>query len=283
MRKLPAVLLLGSLIVGTCMFFLVRASNMNTLNVNIGRNIVETAKQSGAPRFSVESHWGATFYEIVDLPPDIFVRYIRPGYEISVQPLFALTMYADTENNNDMAVEELTMQFSRHAATTHEDAQLFVDALIVQFRRGSWKRYFEDGCPAITGRSAYLDLEERVKTSCPLDPAYRMSSGDWRALMKWPQRYVWLGDGVIATLSLQYDEDARGLTYSIGLELQDFAIYNRRNAAEEARLLAEGDAKGWHSTGENQKEMAETKVKVRRLEENAMKRGDTVVSRDAKK
>ena len=103
---------------------------------------------------------------------------------------------------------------------------------------------------------------------------------DWKVLMSLTKRYVWLGDGVIATLSIRFNEDTRGLTYSIELVLQDFSIQKRRLAGLEARELAEGDKKGWHSSARHQKALAEGLMEVKRLEDNAVKRGDSLISRD---
>lgn len=255
---------------------------MYTINVDVGKNIEKVAKDSGAPGFGVEAYWGAKFYEIVGMPADIPVRYIRPGYEITAQPLFSLTMFADTENNNDLAVEKITFQFSRHAAKTHGEARALVEGLIAQFRNGKWHRHIENTCPAVTGRSAYLNLDEKIRASCFLDPEYKMSMEDWRELAKLTLQYAWLGEGVLAKLSVNFDEAVVGSSYLIGLEFQDFAIQNRRYFAQEALELVEGDKKGWNSTAKHKKDMADIINKVKRLEENAVKRGDSIVARDQK-
>ena len=46
------------MIAGVSAFYQFKAENMYTINVDIGKNIAKTAKESGAPRFGVESHWG---------------------------------------------------------------------------------------------------------------------------------------------------------------------------------------------------------------------------------
>lgn len=253
---------------------------MREVKFDLGRNIQTTAKESGAPRFGTESHWGLHIYEIIDMAPGIIVRFAREGYEIEMKSLFSVTMYADSENNNNLGVERVEFMYSPHAVKSHQEARDLVNDLIRQFTKGKWKRYISETCPAVTGRSAYLDLKGNVNGSCALDPGFQLPMEDWLPLMAMTQRYEWLGDGVIAELIIHYREDSDGVTYSIDVEFQDFAIENRRYAAQEARELAEGDKKGWNSTEIHKKDMAEALLEVKRLEDNAVKRGDALVSRD---
>jgi len=259
--------------------FLAEAQIMYSLKVDIGKNINQTAKESGAPRFRIESYWGLEFYEIVDMPLNVAVKFSRPGFEISIKPLFSLTMSADSENKNDMAVEQISLLFSRHAAKSHEDAQAFISDILKQFSRGKWKRHIDENCPAVTGRSTYLDHAGNINGTCPLDPAYQPSREDWIQLMKQANSYEWLGDGVIAKLTISYTEDSRGLTYNIELEFEDFSIRNRRNAKMLSKELAQGDEKGRKSTEKYRKEIKENKIKVNNLEANALQRGDQVITR----
>ena len=67
-----------------------RASSMVDIKVDIGRNIVETAKNSGVPRFSTRNIAGLVSYSVDSLPNNILISYTRPGYEGSFGPLFAL-------------------------------------------------------------------------------------------------------------------------------------------------------------------------------------------------
>ena len=103
---------------------------------------------------------------------------------------------------------------------------------------------------------------------------------DWLILMRTGRHYQWLGENVEARLTVNFDADASRLTYNISLEFNDFAIIHRRIAAEQARELAEGDKKGWKSTEDYKKGMAANKIKVKLLEENAVRRGDRLISRD---
>ena len=255
------------------------AEKMHVIKVDLGNNIEITAKESGAPRFGVENHWGLKIYELVNLRPDVVVRFSRPGFEIDATPLFALTMFADSENKNDMAVENIILQYD-YSASSHQTGKAFVEDIVKQFNRGKWRRHIRDNCPATSGRSAYLDENGIIRGTCPLDPAYVPPIEDWLQLMRLGKEYEWLGSGVLAKLSVQYDEDTRGLTYSINLEFQDFAIDNRRNDAAQARELIEGDQKGWNSTKNYKDGIAKRQAVVKLMEENAVKRGDHLVPRD---
>lgn len=267
------------ILIGLTATYLTKAQSMYTINIDIGKNIAKTAKESGAPRFGIESHWGLMFYEIVDMPLDIPVHYARPGYEITAQPLFSLTMSADTENNNDMAVEQISLQFSRHAAKTHDEARAFIGKLLNQFTKGGWRRHISSDCPAIAGRSTYLDENGKIDAICPLDPTYLPPMQDWLQLMRMANYYEWIGEGVLARLTISFNEDSRGLTYNMELEFEDFAIANRRNKARQAKALAEGDKKGWNSTERHKQDMQKNKEKILKLETNAVRRGDHLVSR----
>jgi hypothetical protein len=253
---------------------------MNTIDLDIGKNIAATAKESGAYRYRVESHWGLQFYEIVDMPPNLAVRFSRRGQEITVTPLFSLLMSADSENHNNMAVESIELQFSRHAAKTHEEARVIINDIVAQFQKGNWKRYISDSSPAVTGRSAYLDQDGAIGTLPFLDPAYSPSMDDWLELMKTGSFFQWSGDGILAELYVKYDIDSRGLTYNIELNFKDLAINNRRIAALQQEDLKEGDKKGWKSTERHKKDMEEMIQKIRILEKNAVNRGDLLVPRN---
>ena len=257
-----------------------RADNMAEVSVDIGKNIFETAKNSGAPRFGRESHLGLQIYELVDLKPDVVIHYSRPGYQITASPLFSLTMYADSENNNNLAVERIELQY-RNEPKTHDNAKVFVEDILKQFNQGNWKRHISETCPAVSGRSNYLDVSGKIVYDfCTLDPLYRIPTEDWIELMGMGRSFEWLGDGVLARLDVRFSDDSRGLTYSVEVNFQDYAIENRRSAAAQERHLIEGDRKGWKSTENFKKNAAESKVQIKILEDNAVRRGDRLVSRN---
>lgn len=254
---------------------------MLQVKVDIGNNIVETAKKSGAPRWSTGNVDGFISYDVLGLPPDIPVLYQRAGYEVNLIPIYSLTMYADRKNNNNLAVEAISLMFDTDQYKAHASAKKFVEDLISQFQKGKWTRHLDDWCPAVTGRSSYLNEAGELDTSlgCPLDPAYRLSTDDWIQMMYMGKSYEWMGDGVLATLDVRYSDDIRGITYSIDLSFDHFAAKRRVEEANRLRNLAEGDANGWKSTENEAKAIAASKIKVRILEENARKRGDVVISR----
>lgn len=252
---------------------------MDAILVDLGKNIHETAKASGAPRFSVESYWGAKIYELLDLPPAVSVRYNRAGNNITVNSLYSLTMYADSDNQNNLGVERVELSFYPSTVKTHEEAQALISGIITQFNQGKWRRYIYATCPAITGRSVYLDKAGKVEGVCPLDPTYKMPMEDWLTLMPMTQRYEWLADEVRAALIVRFSNDSRGLRYTIDLEFQDIIIEGRRYAALEAKELVEGDKKGWNSTAKHIEEKKKNKMDVKALEDNALVRGDKVIPR----
>jgi hypothetical protein len=258
-----------------------RGKDMFEIKVDIGQNIFETAKKSGAPKYSTKNIAGVVIYEQKSKPFDVPVRYHRQGYDITALPLFALTLYADEANANGLAVERITLQFSKDAAVSHTSAQEFVRDLISQFQNGKWKRYIGEFCPAVTGRSAFLNEagEPGQIGSCPLDPAYRLSADDWIGMTSMTLNYKWIGDEVLATLTVRHADDTRGITYSIDLEFDDLTLKRRREQTNLARKLAEGDAQGRNSTVKDKEAKLARKSRIKLLEENAQRRGDAIVPR----
>lgn len=258
-----------------------QGDKMLQIGVDIGENILKTARNSGAPKYTTGNIAGLVSYEILNMPRDIPVHFQRKGYEISALPLFALTLYADEENSNDLAVSRIELQFSKDAAKSHASGQIFVESILSQFRRGKWTRYISDSCPAVTGRSAFLDEAGAPKQigSCSLDPDYHLGEEDWIRMIRKTQNYKWTGDGVLATLTVRYSDDIRGITYSTNLTFDDLAIKTHRDSARLARKLAEGDAQGWNSTKDYIAGRLERKARIKILEKNAQRRGDSIVSR----
>lgn len=258
-----------------------RDKDMNEIKFVLNKNIVETARQSGVPEYSTRDIQGFITYSINDLPADIVVRYEQPGYEISLTPLFAFTMNADKTNGNNLGVENATLQFSSKPYKTHEDGKRFAEKVIAQMNSKKWRRYIEELCPAVTGRSAFLDAEGKLGqvAGCPLDPSYTLTRDEWIQMMREEQRYQWIGDGVMATFRIAYSEDSRGITYKFFMEFDDFAIKKRKDDQRTQLSLKEGDEKGWGSTERHQKATESTRELIKVLEANALKRGDHVVGR----
>ena len=254
---------------------------MPEIRFDMGKNIHETAKNSGAPKYSTRNIEGYISYSIVNLAPEVIVKYVRPGYAFTADPLFAFTLYADKEMDSKLGVETAALQYNTDTISSHETAKIFIENLISQFQKGNWKRYLRDSCPAVTGRSAFVNESgERERIGfCPLDPAYRLTPEEWIAMIGDTQKYQWLEDGVLASLTISYSNDSRGLTYSIELELDDFAIKTRREEEQQMKDLAEGDAGGWNSTEDYKKGMLARQLRIKAWEEAARKRGDTVLRR----
>ena len=62
---------------------------MAQIKVEIGRNIAETARDSGIPKFTTRNVAGLVSYSVDSIPKDVSATYIRPGFEASHSPLFA--------------------------------------------------------------------------------------------------------------------------------------------------------------------------------------------------
>lgn len=281
MKKTAVVAVLSTVLLCLAVGYNLRAQNMPEIKFELGQNIVETAKRSGAPRYATRDVAGYISYSLIDLPSDIPATYSRRDYEIKALPLFALTLYADREQDAKLGVETVALQFDTDALGSHEAAKIYVEDLISQFHRGKWGRHIDELCPAVTGRSSFLNEagEAEQIEACPIDPRHRLSMEDWLQLMRMTQKYEWLGDGILATLAVGFSDDIRGITYSIDLEFNDLETKKRRTRSNLARDLAEGDAKGWNSTMKERNNIVALKAKIKILEENARKRGDAVLPR----
>jgi len=249
---------------------------MPYINFALGQNIIKTAEKSGAPRFTSKNVAGLISYSIAKLEPRVIARFAAPGFEVEVGSLFALTMYADEDNRNDLGVEQVTLQIAEDAVKSHASARAFVDALISQFTLGAWTRHIPAHCPQVRGRSTYLTVAGDVDemNSCPLDPRYRVPEEDWLVLMKEGQRYEWSGAGVLAALSLKYSEQGGKITYDIWLEFQDEVIGIRRMKEKLAAQLAEGEAAGRNSLKKHEARVKKREELIQVLEQNAIRRGD---------
>ncbi len=280
-RSMPLLVLILVLSIALISFKNLSADDMPHIVFDIGRDIVEVAKKSGAPKYVVRDIDGLISYDLPGIPESIAFRYQRSGYEISVDKVFSFTLYADKENNNGLAVETAALQLLTDEIKSHSAAKILTESLIAQFQGGKWKRHIADLCPAVSGRSSFLDENGEAGQifGCPLDQSYRLSSDEWLQLMRETQHYIWIGDGVLARLTVGFSDDRRGITYAIGLEFEDFAIMNKRQEAERSRRLAAGDAKGKNSTVNEAKQIEAVKQKILILEENARRRGDRVIDR----
>lgn len=254
-------------------------NNMAKIEFELGKNIVGTAKASGVPRFQVDETAGLIDYSINQIPANIPAQYTRPGYEISVSPLFAFTMYADRDKHNNLAVTSVTLQLD--SLKSHEAGRAFVEQLLAQFKKGKWKRYIDQNCPAVSGRSSLLDADGTLNTmaTCSLDPDYKLTEEEWLAMMAMSKRYQWIGEGIIAELSIGYAEYSGAITYKIFLEFEDEQVQVNRYAQAIERDIKEGEAKGWNTAAEMAAGKIKTAADIKLLEEKALQRGDQVVPR----
>ncbi len=254
----------------------VHGAGMKEINFDLGKDIVETAKKSGVPAFSARRVASTVSYSVNGIPAEIPVRYARAGHEVSWQPVFAFTMYA---NADSMKVDTVTLQWHSQDLTD-EQAQAFAEATIAQFQRGKWQRY---GDPKenvlLTGRSSYLDENGEFQDICmTMDPNFKVPIEDWRILSRKGMRWQWVGEGILAKFDVDNSPGKDGKpAYRMALDFYVLEARRKLWAENLARELKEGDAKGWNSTAEheaNQKELAEI---LRKREAAALKRGDSVV------
>jgi len=101
LRRRKSLLSLAALLVGGLVLSAMTlrgkpgAGTTPEIRFNLGENIRETAKASGAPRFQKSETAGLVDYSIAPVPDDVRAHYTRAGYEIVWSPIFAFTMYAD--------------------------------------------------------------------------------------------------------------------------------------------------------------------------------------------
>jgi hypothetical protein len=276
-KTLAAILLLG---IGLAIGFNCKGNKMLEIKFSLGKNIVETAKASGIPQFGVDNVNGSIEYSARPLPLDVPVIYDRPGYEIKMAPAFSLALDADRRRTPDDIVAGASVQINSDPIKSHQAAQAFIEKLISQFNNGKWKRHIFPSCPSVTGRSSLLNVSGEIGSrSCAFDPHYRIDPSEWIRIFRTSQRYEWIGDGVFARLTVGYDDDIRGITYNISVDLNDYKTMLAVDAENEARENKEGDAKGWNTSVNAAKNLITVAERVRILEENAIKRGDTVIPR----
>jgi len=254
----------------------VRGAGMKEINFELGQDIVETAKKSGVSAFSARRVASTVSYSVNGIPADVPARYARAGHEVSWQPIFALTMYADASS---MKVDTVTLQLD-DTDMTDAQAQAFAEATIAQFQRGKWQRY---GDPQedvlLTGRSSYLDESGEFQDICvTMDPNFKIPAEDWKILSRKGMRWQWVGEGILAKFDVDNSPGQDGKpAYRMALDFYVLEAKLKLQADNLARELKDGDAKGWNSTAEhetNQKQLAEI---LRKREAAALKRGDSIV------
>ena len=258
---------------------MVKGQRMKEITFDLGKNIIETAASSGVPKFSADNIDGYISYSVMPVPAEVPVRFVRRNMEIVWQPVFAFVMRADEKRFADRRVESARLSLNSELKT-HAAAQAFIVQTISQFRRGQWRRYCDPvWATLLTGRSSILDEDGNIAPiQMTIDPEYDISPADWVVVTKKGARWQWAGDGVLADLSARYDGGIDSdLEYRISIEFSLLDVLLQRNAENEANELKAGDAKGWGSTVRNEADKKERVERNKRLEANAIKRGDSVV------
>lgn len=271
MRKLVVAMSLTFALSVPVYAYLTAGDKIDQIIFDLGKNIHEIAEKSGAPKFNTSNVAGLVSYGLTEVPDGIYFSFVRPGYEVRIPKVFSSTLYADEEHGAALNVETATFMISKRATATHESAQAYVESMIEQFQRGKWKRQLDPLCPAVTGRSSYLNEHGQIDqlAACPLDPGYKISVEDWRVLMHNPQNYKWIGDDILARLSIGYMEGSLGLHYMIDLDFDILEVKRARDEKNLVRELQEGDANGWNSTEKMKRETEGLERRVKAWEESA--------------
>jgi hypothetical protein len=268
-----------AMLIGVLMWRDAQGQKMSEVRFELGKNIVKTAEASGVPRFSTRDVAGLVSYSVNAIPPEIPIRYAKPGYEIDWKPVFAFTMYADRDIHPDLQVETVTMQ-PHVDAMNDTQAQAFVESTIAQFQKGKWQRYADPEWEVmLTGRSSILDEHGNLgKNLSALDPNYKLSPEEWQQAARSSLVWRWVGDGIVAQLDVRNSPDENGKArYDMDLEFEILAIRKKRFADRQAQDLKDGDAKGWNSTAEHEASKLKAAALNKHLVANAIKRGDAVV------
>ena len=279
-KRRTLLLWLAGASVGGLSYTKLGSQKLAEIQFDLGKNIVDTAKASGVPSFQVSETAGLIDYSIDGIPKTVPARYVRPGYEVSWSPIFAFTMYADRDISPNLPVETVTLQFDSRTIKTHAEAQALIEQTIAQFQHGKWQRYSDPEWDVLlTGRSSLLDEHGHIRRYLnTIDPAYKIPAEDWPAVAEAIAIWRWAGDGVLASLRVSGSVGSLGLSYDISLDFDLLDVKLKRDAENLARKLKEGDAKGWDSSAQYEADKVKRAALNKRLIENAIKRGDTVVS-----
>ena len=148
-----------------------------------------------------------------------------------------------------------------------------------------WAYYITEGCPAVTGRSSLVDEkgELDLQMVCP-DPAYKLTLQEWVTMLEKGSGlyYRWYGPDLLAELEItQQGVDELGRpSYSVFLEFAMKSVKEKLLAEREAEDIRRGEAEGWGTAAEYQKNRARVRELNRILEANALRRGDSLVARE---
>ncbi|WP_316675919.1 hypothetical protein [Ralstonia chuxiongensis] len=253
---------------------------MTEIRFDLGKNIVDTARASGVPAFATDNIDGYISYSVSPVPDAVVAHYTREGFEIRWHPIFSLAMRADEKRFPDRRVQSVSLLLNDKSIKTNAEAQTLVEQTIAQFQRGKWQRYYDPESEVLlTGRSSLLNENGQfARFPRTIDPAYKIPAEDWPAVVQQGPIWRWVGDGVLAELSVKGDVGTAGLNYDVRLRFDLLDVALKRDAENLEQQLKEGDAKGWNSTAEHEADKKKRVELNKRLIENAIKRGDAVVS-----
>ena len=256
-------------------------TTMQDIKFSLGKNIAATAEATKIAEFRVSNVDGMIEYSVLQIPPEMVVVFQHPGQDIKIKSVFGLTLDADRKRTPDDIVHRASVSITGREVKSHAAGRAVVDDLIAQFEKGKWKRYIAARCPAVTGRSSFLDESGSIDShGCAIDPQYKFNSDEWNKIFAQTGDFEWTGDGIYASLSVGYDDDIRGITYNILITFRDYKTMLTENFENEQRKNELGAQKGWNSSAnaaENKKKIA---ARIIVLEKNALKRGDTIVARE---
>lgn len=255
-----------------------KENNMSDIKFSVGKNIVETAKATGIPKFGVSNIDGLIQYNAMQLPKEVKVIYDRQGYEIAARPVFSINFSADRARSPGDFVDTFIVKMETDEVHSHAAARAVIDALLFQFKKGMWTRYVSLECPAVTGRSVFLNINGDIDSDgCALDPEYKIADEDWLRLFADGQRFEWLGEGVLAQLMIGYRGRAGSPKYDIRLVFEDYEVRKAVDHENEQQSRKEGDSKGWKTSEKAVANEKATREKNLILEANSLKRGDKVL------
>jgi len=75
--------------------YLTAGDKMDQIIFDLGKNIHEIAKKSGAPKFDTSNVAGLISFGLTDVPDGISFSFVRPGYKVRIPKVYSLTLYAD--------------------------------------------------------------------------------------------------------------------------------------------------------------------------------------------
>ena len=293
-RRLAIMGLLAAVVLGGAGLTIARNSMEENaaekvFEFQLGKTMEATANQTRLPLSGGNTN-GLLDAGYMGFPDNAYGRYVEPGYELKLGPLFGIRFYSNTKRYPDKKTETVTLSFDLDHITTPQQAYDYVYGLIAEFQRGKWKRYIPEKCPRLQGKSSLLDQQEIKAMSdpelknfmglgCPIDPSYKPDFAEWkRFVTSEGPTYLWHDSaGKIARLDLTLSD-----TGDAKLGIGDFRI-DLKFELEEAMLTTQK----WHLEDDLKKpwgaRVAKVEIEKRRirdvLETMAVKRGDPLAER----